>query len=205
MHYEKPVGPMTSPSGPDLVPANLSARQARALGLLTSGTFGQHSIGSLSSAALQSSLVNRLRERLQNLGSTLYKLTWKPWVMPSGLSRFRLRASALRISGTEFIGWPTPAARDYKSASASPEFLEARASQSRGKPLSETVFVNLAAWSTPARLTASGEVLTGLDAGMGVTGQLNPEHSRYLMGLPPAWSNCAPTEMQLLHLKRSNS
>ncbi len=48
-------------------------------------------------------------------------------------------------------------------------------------------------WSGPARITHLGALQTGCDAGMTGGGQLNPAHSRWLMGFPPAWDACAPT------------
>ena len=73
----------------------------------------------------------------------------------------------------------------------------ARGSQSMGVCLSD-LNMQVQAWANgPARLTATGEMLTGSSAGMESGGQLNPAHSRWLMGLPPEWDDCAPTAMRL--------
>ena len=108
LHYAEQDGRMISPCGQVLVPVNLSPRLAKERGLLTSGTYGRPSTTSFPITSLQSCLESRLRARTRTLGSTLYKLTWKRWVTPSGVSRSRLRASVLRTSETEHTGWPTP-------------------------------------------------------------------------------------------------
>lgn len=107
-------GPMIDLFGPVPVRANLSARQAKALGLMTSGTYGPPGSGSSASDVLQRSLVSRLQAKTSNLGSTLFRLTWKGWVTPSGRRLSRLRASVLRTSATAPTSWPTPTTRDHK-------------------------------------------------------------------------------------------
>jgi len=104
---DSPGGQMTDPCGPAAAPASLSASQARDMGWLTSGTYGR--IGSILYGIndLQSSLVNRLMQRLPTGGSTLFKMTWKAKVTPSGQSVSLLRASGLRTSGND-SGGPRP-------------------------------------------------------------------------------------------------
>ena len=57
----------------------------------------------------------------------------------------------------------------------------------------------------PARLTATGEMLTGSCAGMENGGQLRPEHSRWLQGLPPVWDACACTAIASTRSRRRTS
>ncbi|WMR34744.1 DNA cytosine methyltransferase [Metapseudomonas otitidis] len=112
------------------------------------------------------------------------------------------RSTSQPNSGSERLG--DPAARGWVSASATAEFLAERSGQTRGKPLSEQAFT-LIDPQGPARLTASGELLTGSSAGMESGGQLNPAHSRWLMGLPPEWDDCAPTETPSMLKRRRSS
>jgi hypothetical protein len=88
-------------------------------------------------------------------------------------------------------GWPTPQARDGDSTglTATPQTSMKRFESGR-RNLDE-----VAQLTVPARLTASGELLTGSSAGMDGGGQLNPAHSRWLMGYPPEWCACAVTAM----------
>ena len=112
--YVLPDGRMTDACGLARALASLSARQARDMGLRMSGISGRHGSTSSSSATLQSSLESRLRALLASSGSTLFTLTWKARVTPSGRPICALRASAPRTSANASgsSGWNTPRATD---------------------------------------------------------------------------------------------
>ena len=98
-------GLMTDRCGQAPARANLSARQAKEKGLLTSGTFGPRSTTLSTSAGLQLFLANRLQAKTVSTGSILYNLTWKDRVTPRGQPICALRASGLRTSGNASTGW----------------------------------------------------------------------------------------------------
>nr|WP_232060319.1 hypothetical protein [Halomonas hydrothermalis] len=146
---------MTFLYGPAVAPASLSPRQAKAADLLTNDTSGPRSIGSSNSAALQSSLESKLQARLQNRGSTLYKLTWKPWITPSGASRSRLRGSVRRCSVTELSGWPTPNSTVIQHKSK-PPIIGNRKPTDPQIGLTDVAY-HLATWASPQTTNHKGQ------------------------------------------------
>ena len=140
------AGQTMFPFGLEVVHASPSVPPVSGKGSQMSDTSGPSSGASLTSAALQLSLESRLRANLDGRGSPEYKLTWKHWDMPSGQPICALRASGRRTSANGCSGWPTAAARDYRSESATPEFNAKRDAHSRGKPLSYVA--TMAGWST---------------------------------------------------------
>ena len=94
----------------------------------------------------------------------------------------------------QLAGWPTTTTTDALRH-PSPDFTTPNITLNHAAALSDG----------PARLTATGQMLTGSSAGMESGGQLNPAHSRWLMGLPPEWDDCAVTAMQSLRPQRKRS
>lgn len=105
-------------------------------------------------------------------------------------------------------GWPTPSASDGIGGKG----YRPGVSMSGRMPDGSKITMDLSAsvklamdHTGPARFTASGQMLTGCSAGMESGGQLNPEHSRWLMGYPAEWGFCGATAMQSIRTRRRSS
>jgi len=139
-----PDGPTTDLFGRAVAPASPSAPLARKKAPLMIDTSGLSGSISSASAALESSLVSRLKQRLTTDGSILFNLIWKVKATPAGRQVYRLRASGRRISDNDCGSWPTgwasPRATDPKCGGNYTENCE-------GKDLPKDA--SLAAWPTP--------------------------------------------------------
>jgi hypothetical protein len=175
--YDWLDGVTTDLSGLDPAHANLSVRQAKERGLPIVATFGRPSDTLSSTYVLQSSLVSRLQVLLASRGSTLFNLTWKERRTPLGRRICALRASGRRTSDSDSTGWATPTTRDHKDGASDGTV-----------PIS--ALLGRQSW---------------LAAEMGSAGQLNPAHSRWLMGFPAVWDSCGATAMQSSRKSRRRS
>jgi hypothetical protein len=123
--------------------------------------------------------------------------------------------------------WPTPVAQDSEQSGGEGSIERGTRAHSL---TSITKGMEPSGWSTPTSLTParnannaagnsdglrklteqaqpmdSGPLPTGSPAETAKPGQLNPAHSRWLMGLPAVWDACAPTETRSTLSKRRNS
>ena len=112
--YGLPGGRILDQSGQVHALASLSARQVKALGMMTSGICGPRGSISSGSRNLQSSLESRLHQKLDGHGSTLCKLTWKHWDISPHRRICALRASRrpTGAKGLGLSGWPTLCQQD---------------------------------------------------------------------------------------------
>jgi hypothetical protein len=181
--YAGPDGRMPSRSGRVPVHVNHSAMPAAgASGLQTFAICGRLGFDISPSAGLNDCLLNKLRPMMDSHGSTLFALTWKERITPSGRLIYALRASGRHTSGNAYSFWATPMSRDHKDASAI-------GSAPTNAILSRQV------WLLDAP-TDIGVMPSGCRARTAKRGRLNPAFTRWLQGLPPAYCECAVTAMQ---------
>jgi len=208
-HLEPPPGQTIDKFSREVAPANrflaLDAEWER----LIAATSGPISETSSRTAALQSSLANRLRQRMAAFGSPEYVLTAKEWPMQSGPPIFALRASGHHISVKGCTGWPTPTCGDDEWAgpramarlgtsqmktyyqrlrdatTSARDWRDGRASQEtmdrNARPPNEQA-VMLAGWTTPRQ----SDPKTGHEYSENMTGKSLPMDASLVSGLTPS-------------------
>jgi hypothetical protein len=104
------------------------------------------------------------------------------------------RTPGLMKTGTtaQLAHWPTPIKSDARGSAGA-------------EPRKMAELPNLVKLTGPMRLTATGQIQIGSTAETTNGGQLNPAHSRWLMGLPTEWDDCAATVTLSSHRKRKHS
>ena len=193
-HYDWLNGPKIEKSGRDLALASHSALPGKGKGLTTQDTFGPLFVGSSHSADLQRSLENRLRQRMEGLGSPEYELTWKQWDIGSEPPICAQRASGRRISGKGFTGWPTPKASEGQKDSRTER--GALNEMARGNLSCLSIIATMAGWKTPHASDGEGGVM---EIREGAAGHYKLRDTVHLAGWPTvtvqdAENNAGPSQ-----------
>src|SRR5690606_36094999 len=131
------------------------------------------------------SLESKLQARLSSLGSTLYTLTWKRWITPSDVSRFRLRTSVRRTAEIETSGWVSPTSRDWKDT---PGMVAQRDGKDRADQLPRQAY--LARWATPTKSDTTGAETLSAKMARGAGGFMLRDSRILLAG----WPTCTATD-----------
>lgn len=181
--------------GPAVVPVSRTQQRASKKVKRTKGTFGQKCSGSSASVALQSSLVSRLKPRLDSVGSMEYSQTWRAKATPAGRSYWAHTASARRTSDSESTGWPTPTAQNAQGGPAT--------TVDPGNHFTLQTAALLTGWPTPQACDGPNN---GTNRGNGQRRARNtPQNVPDLVGWPsPTASDTTGGKIPLGHANRSN-
>lgn len=167
---------------------------------------------------LQARLNQDLRQEMTPLGSTLFSLTWKERVTPAQRHLSAQQVSGHRTSGSESSlvpgHWPTTTTKDGIGPNSGSGSMKYPKTATHHVGVTLTDAAKMTSWATPTTRdhkdgasdgTAKensllgrqvwnlrGEIQSGFPAATDESAQLNPAHSRYLMGCPAVWDYSSP-------------
>lgn len=181
-----------TPASHSVLPGSAEAREMTAIsGRNLLGLYGSSGrVGPLARTLLGTS----------RWGSTRCFLTWKDSATPQKRLLFRLVPSMPLTGGTECGLLPTPGATDHKSESMSPGLVVKRMASTRGVRLTEYLHRQLLPTPNAGNdhwggrldeLGGSGNVFSGTEIGRA---RINPRWMERMMGYPPGWTDCEPSE-----------
>lgn len=202
---------VVTPSGRSIPALRASARRTSGNDFTSWPTPQSHDAQAPKSEAQQEA-VRRRGHGVANLNEKVLLALW-PTPTANDAGRFPAADFAptpnLTLNHAALLAsWATPTANPDNKTPDAHLAMKNRMGERDGTNANRTAITDIQVMAkicTPVRLTATGELLTGSTAATANGGQLSPAHSRWLMGFPREWDDCAPLVTRSFRRSRRNS